>query len=827
MEVDPAIVPRLTPILSYFETSPHTFPWRGTRPQDIERRRAQLNDVFIFDLLLSAGGVKNPDTLFPPHNVSGLERLLGVIETSNYDTLKKECLIYWLLKWHSDGREARFSEDRCIPPQFVVLSDAYWYLDAGVDIPRAVSILSDPRINRDFVSKILHAISTSPDASPLILKYVRTAKPILTEPDDIDLYANALAESSFLEAWQHQRTFGETDLTRERLFRNFVGWCLMPTPKTSALAQLLTFPISPFEEKLLLSIASPASEGRQQSYLSQLPALSRLSQIVLQDLICTRLIQCGRYTEAIKLDKEFTANSAAGPTSIRDDDASLIQTRIQERNRMMREVYSTLTPAERNLLDAEMDGPPGNGGTTNLMNGGTQRTNNAPDADLSMSWEEIHVPLPAYPKSNGSTTKTAARKGHGGLFDSISSLSRPLAASTSTPLLASSIVDSSSKTKPLGESALLGSLSGRQPRVSFPPVLVTSASPLSSASRPRLSFPTGSARLSTGSNQRLSSTLNNSQSSKLQTQFTPASSMRNAFYNPPLRSLVAEDSSSRTPRQNVQNSSGAEADAAMDEVASNDGESVADEERPVEDEGRLTGEDEPGSPVEELSYSVFGNRPPVQREQRNVEQSRRPSEHSATPAPPGHFEIGRQVSYKDDSDDAEDEEPFNREEELLKLKAEVQRQHLGLPKAKARSTRASIASDAKPSRSRRAADTSKDKSTKSTRASKAIRESKPSDLGRSLPGSLMDEEDSDDDAQTNTAQREEDDDVAPLPSQSEKTSHARRSRRSRSSLSVSDLGDDEGAQTRRRSTRISAAHAPSEDDGARRSKTRTTTRRKK
>lgn len=300
--------------------------------------------------------------------------------------------------------------------------------------------------------------------------------------------------------------------------------------------------------------------------------------------------------------------------------------------------------------------------------------------------------------------------------------------------------------------------------------------------------------------------------------------MRNAFYNPPLRSLVAEDSSSRTPRQNVQNSSGAEADAAMDEVASNDGESVADEERPVEDEGRLTGEDEPGSPVEELSYSVFGNRPPVQREQRNVEQSRRPSEHSATPAPPGHFEIGRQVSHKDDSDDAEDEEPFNREEELLKLKAEVQRQHLGLPKAKAR---ASIASDAKPSRSRRAANTSKDKSTKSTRASKAIRESKPSDLGRSLPGSLMNEEDSDDDAQTNTAQREEDDDVAPLPSQSEKTSHARRSRRSRSSLSVSDLGDDEGALTRRRSTRISAAHAPSEDDGARRSKTRTTTRRKK
>ncbi|KAG5219724.1 hypothetical protein IMY05_C4780000200 [Salix suchowensis] len=349
-------------------------------------------------------------------------------------------------------------------------------------------------------------------------------------------------------------------------------------------------------------------------------------------------------------------------------------------------------------------------------------------------------------------------------------------------LLASSIVDSSSKTKPLGESALPGSLSGRQPRVSFPPVPVTSASPFGSASRPRLSFPTGSARLTTGSNHWLSSTLNNSQSSKLQTQFTPASSMRNAFYNPPLRSLVAEDSSSRTLRQNMQNSSGAEIDAAMDEVASNDAR-VWLMKSDLQKMKGANGEDEPESPVEELSYSVFGNRPPVQREQRNVEQSRRSLEHSATPAPPGHFEIGSQVSHKDDSDDAEDEEPLTE-----RKSSEVHRQHLGLSKSKARSTQASTASDAKPARSRRAVDTSKDKPAKPTRVSKVTRESKPSDLGRSLPGSLMDEEDSDDDEQTNTAQREEDDDVAPLPSQSEKTSHARRSRRSRSSLSVSDLG---------------------------------------
>lgn len=102
-----------------------------------------MDDTLIFDILLSSGGVGDPYVLYPPESPDGLQRLLDKIESSNYDALKKDCLVYFLLKWHQDGRERHFMEQRCIPPQFVALADAYWHLDTGVNIP--------VRYNRCFV----------------------------------------------------------------------------------------------------------------------------------------------------------------------------------------------------------------------------------------------------------------------------------------------------------------------------------------------------------------------------------------------------------------------------------------------------------------------------------------------------------------------------------------------------------------------------------------------------------------------------------------------------------------------------------------------------
>ncbi|KAF7351270.1 Protein transport protein SEC24 [Mycena sanguinolenta] len=188
-------------VLAYFDLG-DAFPWRDPRPKQIEHRRA---------------------------------RLLEAIDTSTYDALKRNCLVYFLLKWYQDGREERFKLEKCIPPQFASLSDAYWHLDAGTNILRAVSILADARLNTDYASKILQAISLAPQSTPLALKYVRTAKPVLTELDDIDIYIVALVESSLIEAWQFQRTFSEKNETRSFLsfFAKFIqmyAHCGMPTP---------------------------------------------------------------------------------------------------------------------------------------------------------------------------------------------------------------------------------------------------------------------------------------------------------------------------------------------------------------------------------------------------------------------------------------------------------------------------------------------------------------------------------------------------------------------------------------------------------------------
>lgn len=100
-----------------------------------------MNDVLIFDLLLASGGIPYiAPKIYPPRDLEGLKTLLLAILVSTYDALKKDCLIYFLLKWHQDGREVDFSEAVCIPPQFVALADAYWHLDSGVDIGVSVHV---------------------------------------------------------------------------------------------------------------------------------------------------------------------------------------------------------------------------------------------------------------------------------------------------------------------------------------------------------------------------------------------------------------------------------------------------------------------------------------------------------------------------------------------------------------------------------------------------------------------------------------------------------------------------------------------------------------
>ncbi|KAI0642729.1 nuclear pore complex assembly-domain-containing protein [Trametes meyenii] len=371
--------------MQYFEVSPAQFAWRAPRPKEIEVRRAHMSDVLIFDILLSSGGIRHPDTLFPPANPEALRKLLSAIIHSAYDALKQDCLIYFLLKWHQDGREDEFREKRCIPPQFAALSDAYWHLDSGINIARAVSTLSDRRINRDYPSKILQALSLADNASTLIRTYIRTANPLLTEPGDIDTYTTALAESSLMEAWMYQRTFSEISETRKRLVRKILDWCLTPKPRLAPLTHLLAFPFSPFEQSL---IHAYALEPPQHVPAASVP--------VIQDLVCVRLVQSGQHAAAIKLDRQFASIPRGGDKG---------QKIAQERRQMMDELMAAMPAAERYLLELELENFAQGRGLTlsdSISVSVVQSKQKAKGVDPSMSWEHIA------PSASNDVSKSAA-----------------------------------------------------------------------------------------------------------------------------------------------------------------------------------------------------------------------------------------------------------------------------------------------------------------------------------------------------------------------------------------------------------------------------------
>ena len=128
------------------------FPFTSHKTQSIESRRACMSDLLIFDVLLIRGGIRSPDMLFPPADWPSLRKLLDAIDDTVYDILKKDCLVYILLKWAWDmdpketnpGWDARYLQERCIAPQFAALADAYWLLDTGAHLPVRPSFRTVP-----------------------------------------------------------------------------------------------------------------------------------------------------------------------------------------------------------------------------------------------------------------------------------------------------------------------------------------------------------------------------------------------------------------------------------------------------------------------------------------------------------------------------------------------------------------------------------------------------------------------------------------------------------------------------------------------------------
>ena len=479
-----------------------------------------------------------------------------------------------------------------------------------------------------------------------------------------------------------------------------------------ALTQLAALPLSTFEESMLNDFVQKPP-----------PELKFSAVAIFQDLICVRLIHGGRYNEAIKLDRQFV--STTSPKNIKV---------IQDRMKMVHDVYAALPSVERALLDLELD--PSSPSKPQLVpkNVSPERRKAVPqepqESPLSQSWEDIRMPDTLVNKSTplrevrvpNSTTPLSMPRFGG------SSLHNPIVA----PIL------------PINSSSVASS-SALAPRKSLP---LTSSVLSSSQARPSMSgvgtrmLLNGSAAIASPASGIKFSKATLTSSHGPGHEFISATRQQNAFYQPP---ATKKNGVKRPFDETIQS-------PEHPNIPTNDADVVMavepDTDRP-QSPCRLAQKGEQNKKAQEaddeddnvLQFSVFKGRdiasapePPLRRK-------------LISKSPPG--------SYVSEDDDAMDEDHDDERSKTTK---------------------------SRPLRSSKSQTISKP-------PAKKARQVKNQEAKMSIPGSLVDDDE---------VEEEEEDYVAPLRAPS---LPRRAARKARSSASV-DM-EDEGIQTRRRSSRLS------------------------
>lgn len=127
--------------------------------------------------------------------------------------------------------------------------------------------------------------------------------------------------------------------------------------------------------------------------------LSSQAVSILQDLLCVRAIQSGDYVGAIKLDRQFSSvspslGSGASSSSIASQATSSGRDTI-DRKSIIQDLFATLPPAERTLLEDEIGkvatGVRANAPLASTPRLGTSATRRplAAESSLSTSWEDV------------------------------------------------------------------------------------------------------------------------------------------------------------------------------------------------------------------------------------------------------------------------------------------------------------------------------------------------------------------------------------------------------------------------------------------------------
>jgi hypothetical protein len=453
---------------------------------------------------------------------------------------------------------------------------------------------------------------------------------------------------------------------------------------------------------------------------------------IIQEFVCVRLIQSGHYATAIKLDRQFALAATKATAKMRKA--------IEDRRRMMDEILATMPVVEKNMLELELEQlAQGKSLSSIAASGSGESFSSIGTTDLGMSWEQISPPRPAA-NTNGSVPPPRSRLYEQPRFGG--SPINPLPDRTVAPLsgvgplFARPIMNGSAPLVPISHGGVDASTSQSRPPMFISSIAQPLASSLSSPHNP-LRPPASSAgpsglkyppaRAVPGLFTTAAPTVTNP--SSLFNSVGSANLSRNAFYEPPVTNGVkrpfAQDETHPMPK-----SATPRVDRDDDINMHSDDDLVRSRHA---DGPRTNGTDTvPSVPFSIFSQSTKSSRPVVRTE-------------NQIKMPPGAFI----------EDSEEEKEP------------ERTTQHGGRQRTPPRASRPQ-----QPSRA--------------PRSQKLAEET---DLGRSLPGTLI---------------LEEEEDVAPLPVSTIGKRPSRKGRTSRASSYDEDAGE---SKQPRRSSRLMTAHS--------------------
>lgn len=138
----------------WFECKPENFPYLAEVSEGIEKQRRVFG--LFFDRLLTVMGLKESISSYPPASFNDLSALVKQIMAVDSDDLKKNCLIYYLIRdrSHSSNQHEMFAQRTAIPSNYKHLIDAYWSLDR-LDLHGAFKNFLFPNVIPDWPDDIL------------------------------------------------------------------------------------------------------------------------------------------------------------------------------------------------------------------------------------------------------------------------------------------------------------------------------------------------------------------------------------------------------------------------------------------------------------------------------------------------------------------------------------------------------------------------------------------------------------------------------------------------------------------------------------------------